>query len=393
MDTTQLAQQVSWLDEQRRRDRNELVSLQQRIETQNAQIMELGKKLQETEGRLASVSAQLTRFTLVDQTLEQFKEEVTLMLRREEEQRQLAEREAAHLRHTEREAMMKSLNELRQQLRPIPKLHDELEIRKAEDKRLSDSILELRQHVIDVSHQGEDWPKRISFLEEQHRLLNKRAAQMEQSIAETLKALEQIRGRYELADGAISRLDSRMNTLWGMRDEMRAEFRRLQEATLLSDQERDARVKAQLEKFDEFSQQMESFEKGYHEFEELFADNRRYLSSIQQLEEQLKRDQNQVAELQRLAEERVQKSFEEFSAENERRWRQHEMTWDQRWNEQERTNARLEERFKPLEERVKTFAVQLTELWDVLQAFTRHYSAEAERWLAEFTKRWDERTR
>jgi hypothetical protein len=393
MDAAQLAQQVSWLDEQRRRDRTELVALQQRVEAQNAQIMELGKKLQEAEGRLAGMAAQLTRFTLVDQAMAQLKEEVVLMLKREEEQRQLAEREASHVRRTEREAIMKALNDLRLEVQALTKLRDEMELRKAEDKRLNDVLLELRQNLIDIARQGEEWSKRLSYLEEQRRLDSKRLAQLEQESAELVKAMEQLRGQMELTNGVLSRLEGRVNTLWTARDDLKAEYGRLQESLLLGEEERKRQLTKYAEAFEAFGRQMEDFTRQFVQFREVFDESRRVLAQFQQLEERLKRDQAQVAELQRLAEERMQKAYEEFVAEDERRWRKHEMAWDQRWNEQERTNAQFKERFVPLEEQVKKLIAQVVELWDVQQAFARHQSAEVERWIAEFTKRWDERTR
>ncbi|MGC8827134.1 MAG: hypothetical protein ACP5TV_09045 [Anaerolineae bacterium] len=393
MDAAQLAQQVSWLDEQHRRDRTELVALQQRVEAQNAQIMELGKKLQETEGRLAGMAAQLTRFTLVDQAMAQLKEEVVLMLKREEEQRQLAEREASHVRRTEREAIMKALNDLRLEVQALTKLRDEMELRKAEDKRLNDVLLELRQNLIDMARQGEEWSKKISYLEEQRRLDSKRLAQLEQESAELVKTMEQLRGQMELTNGVLGRLEGRVNTLWTARDDLKAEYSRLQESLLLGEEERKRQITKYAETFEAFSRQMEEFGRQFVQFREVFDESRRVLAQFQQLEERLKRDQAQVAELQRLAEERMQKAYEEFVAEDERRWRKHEMAWDQRWNEQERANAQFKERFAPLEEQVKKLAAQVIELWDVQQAFARHQSAEVERWIAEFTKRWDERTR
>ncbi len=393
MDAAQLAQQVSWLDEQRRRDRSELVALQQRVEAQNAQIMELGKKLQEAEGRLAGIAAQLTRFTLVDQAMAQLKEEVVLMLKREEEQRQLAEREASHVRRTEREAIMKALNDLRLEVQGLVKLRDEMDLRKAEDKRLNDVLLELRQNLLDMARQGEEWPKRLAYLEEQRRLETKRLVQVEQETAELVKALEQIRGQMELTNGVLGRLESRVNSLWTARDDLKAEYGRLQESLLLGEEERKRQAAKYAEAFEAFGRQMEDFSRQFLQFREIYDESRRILAQFQQLEERLKRDQAQVAELQRLAEERMQKTYEEFLAEDERRWRKHEMTWDQRWNEQERAISQLRERISPLEEQMKKLAAQVVELWDVQQALARHQSAEVERWIAEFTKRWDERTR
>ena len=393
MDTNQLAQQVAWLDEQHRRDRNELIALQQRVDAQSTQILEATRKLQETEGRLASTAAQLTRFSQVDQALNQLKEEVIIMLRREEEQRQLAERESSRIRLAEREAQMKAINDLRQQVRSITRLQDELELRKAEEHRLGEAIMAVRQSLLDLVRQTEGWSKTIAYLEEQRRQENKRSAQLQQENAELLKRTESLRGHFEVTENTLSRLETRLTSLWNMRDEMKAELMRLQESLLLSDEERNRRAATQAAQFESFVEQWTEFSEQFRQFREQFDENKRTLTQMAQLEERLKRDQAQMAELQRLAGERMQKGFEEFQAEDERRWRKHEVTWSHRWGEQERANAKFDERLKALEEQLKTVSAQVGELWEVQQTLARLRSAEAERWLVEFSKRWEERSR
>ena len=393
MDVNQLAQQVDWLDEQHRRDRGELVTLQQRVDAQNSHILELTRKLQETEGRLASATAQLTRFSQVNQALEQLKEEVVIMLRREEEQRQLAEREASRIRLTEREGQAKAINDLRQQVRSITKLQDNLELRKAEEQRLGDLIMTLRESLLDVVRQTEGWSKSLSYLEEQRRQDNKRSAQLQQETAELLKRTEALRGRFEVTDNSLTRMESRLGSLWNMRDEMKAEQMRTHESLLLSDEDRNRQFSSQMEQVAAQIAQTTEFAEQFSTFREQFEENKQYLTQLTQMEERLKRDQAQVAELQRLAEERIQKEYEEFQAENERRWRKHEVTWDHKWSEQDRANAQYKERFAVLEEQIKILAAQISELWETQQVSVRLQSVEAERQLAEFSKAFEDRTR
>jgi len=393
MDVNQLAQQVDWLDEQHRRDRGELVTLQQRVDAQNTHILELTRKLQETEGRLASATAQLTRFSQVNQALDQLKEEVIIMLRREEDQRQLAEREASRMRLTEREAQSKAINDLRQQVRSITKLQDNLELRKAEEQRLGELIMTLRESLLDVVRQTEGWSKTLSYLEEQRRQDNKRSAQLQQETAELLKRTESFRGRFDVTDNTMARLESRLGSLWNMRDEIKAEQMRAHETLLMSDEDRNRQFNSQVEQFETATAQMAEFTNEFGAFREQFEENKQFLTQLTQMEERLKRDQAQVAELQRLAEERMQKEFEEFQAEEERRWRKHEVTWEHKWSEQDRFNVQQREKLDSFEELIKMTKTQISELWELQQSLTRLQSVEEERKLAEFSKAWEERTR
>ena len=191
----------------------------------------------------------------------------------------------------------------------------------------------------------------------------------------------------------MSRVESRVNSLWNMRDEMKADQMRMQESLLLADEDRNRQFNNQKERFDTAIAQMAEFAEQFKAFREQFEENKQFLSQLTQVEERLKRDQAQVAELQRLAEERMQKEFEEFQAAEERRWRKHEVTWEHKWNEQGRTNSQQGDLLRIIGEQVKLHSTQLTELWETQQTLVRIESVETERKLAAISKSWEERSR
>ena len=55
MELAQLAQMVSWLDEEHRRDRAEIARLQQRLEAQSSDVIEQARRIQELEAKLAEL--------------------------------------------------------------------------------------------------------------------------------------------------------------------------------------------------------------------------------------------------------------------------------------------------------------------------------------------------
>src|SRR5512139_1948835 len=98
MDLTQLSQMVSWLDEEHRRDREEIARLDQRLQNMAIEKQEQSRRIQDLESRLASTAAQLTRFTQIEQALQQLKGEVVVLLDKQTEARLNAEREAERSR-------------------------------------------------------------------------------------------------------------------------------------------------------------------------------------------------------------------------------------------------------------------------------------------------------
>src|SRR5512136_3073250 len=161
MDLTQLSQMVTWLDEEHRHDRDELAKLEQRLQGMALENQQQARRIQELEGRLASTSAQLTRFTQLEQALQQLKNEVGLMLDKQTESRLAADREAERVRSSDREAFSRSLAEIRKDLMRLPRVEEELGTRQAEDQRLGDMLLAMRQTVNGL---GKDFDERTRTL-------------------------------------------------------------------------------------------------------------------------------------------------------------------------------------------------------------------------------------
>ena len=145
MDLTQLSQMVGWLDEEHRRDREELAKLDQRLQGILIENQEQARRIQDLEGRLANTQAQLTRFTQIEQALQQLKNEVVVMLDKQTEARMQAERETDRARLSDREALARGIAEIRKELPRLGRAEEELANRQAEDKRLGEMLMALRQ--------------------------------------------------------------------------------------------------------------------------------------------------------------------------------------------------------------------------------------------------------
>ncbi|MGQ9459571.1 MAG: hypothetical protein ACUVS5_14985 [Anaerolineae bacterium] len=93
-----------------------------------------------------------------------------------------------------------------------------------------------------------------------------------------------------------------------------------------------------------------------------------------------------MAELQRLAEERQQKQFEEFQAEQDRRWRQETLRWEHQTEKQDKVMEEFRMRLADLEKHLQKVADQVRDLWELQDEWVAHQSAEMQRWLAEFNQ-------
>ncbi|MGQ9595255.1 MAG: hypothetical protein ACUVXH_12095 [Anaerolineae bacterium] len=386
MDLTELAQTVGWLDESRRRDREQILQLQQRVESLTAGLQDLGRQHRELQARLSNAQAQLGKLAKFEEALANFKEEVKLLLQKHVEEQRQAAREVQSLRLRDQEAQARALDELHKQVQQLAGLREDVALARAEAERLHGGVQALRQDLDKLRRADEAQGKTLLFLEEQRRQDARRLADLVVEQTELLKRLEALDGRLTVAADAVQRAEERLSALWRTRDDLKAEQTRALEKLLLADQERERKAAQQARDWEAWAKRLEEFSARMVQFLEQFEEGRRMMARLEHLGEELRREQAQVAELQRLAEERQQKQFEEFQAEQDRRWRQETLRWEHQTEKQDKVMEEFRMRLADLEKHLQKVADQVRDLWELQDEWVAHQSAEMQRWLAEFNQ-------
>jgi len=372
---------VTWLDEEHRRERGEVAKLQQRIESQATEIVEQARRVQELEGQLASTQAQLVRFNQVDQALQQLKNELVLMLQRQDEQHAKDLRESERLRAGEREAAARNIAEVRKELPRFSRIEEELQQRKVEDQRLTEIVLALRQQLNGINKDIDERTRTLPFLMEQRTQDNKRIAQLQQETVELFKRTEGSSGKLQLLESNQQRIERGLTTIQPIPAQIREEVTTFVEGEKLKDAERDRQMVRWHEEMEQQRIGIEQHHKKLQDFETQIADVKRVAISLQGFEESIRREQHQVAKLQRLAEERQRKELDVFVAEDEKRWKKQILEWDGRWVEQQKVNKDLAVQFPPIRKEIEGVKALVRQLWRLQETYGTQRMQEAQRWL------------
>ena len=381
MDIDQLTQMVTWLDEEHRRERGGITKLQQRIESQATEIVEQARRVQELEGQLASTQAQLVRFAQVDQALQQLKNELVLMLQRQDEQHAKDLRESERLRAGERESAARNIAEVRKELPRFSRIEEELQQRKVEDQRLTEIVLALRQQLNGINKDIDERTRSLPFLMEQRTQDNKRIAQLQQETVELFKRTESASGKLQLLESNQQRIERGLAVIQPIPAQIREEVTSFVESTKLKDVERDRQMARWHEEMEQQRVGIELQHKKLQEFDTHIADAKRVSVSLQGFEESIRREQHQVAQLQRLAEERQRKELDDFTAEDEKRWKKQILEWDGRWAEQQKVNKDLAVQFPPIRKEIDSVKALVRQLWRLQETYGTQRMQEAQRWL------------
>jgi hypothetical protein len=376
MNLNQLTQMVTWLDEERRHDKTDLAKLQQRVESQSAEIAEQARRIQEQEGRLARTQAQLTKFPQLEKALGQLRDELVLLIERYDEQHRKDAVDAQRVRQLEQESQTRALGEIKKELQKLPRHEEELQLRKAEDQRLGEVLLSLQQQITDFGRDLENRTRNLPYLEEYPRQNAKRIAELQEETPELFERTEAQAAKLQLLEELVRKSEHRTGELDLQATELKKEQQGFFESIRLAEQDRERQMKEWAEQTEEQRQKMEEHAAQMQRSKEQYDRNKQALAALEKLDERLKRDQAEVAELQRLAEKRQKNQLEEWQAENEKRWKKNLLIWEQRWRTQERWNEEHAAKLGPLEESTEVNRAQITALWQTWQEYARRQIGE-----------------
>jgi len=376
MNLNQLNQMVTWLDEERRRDKTDLGKLQQRVESQSAEIAEQARRIQEQEGRVARTRAQLTKFPQLEKALDQLRDELVLLVERYDEQHRKAAVDAQRVRRVEQESQTRALGEMKKELQKLSRHEEELQQRRAEDQRLGEGLLSLQQRVADFGRDLENRTRNLPYLEERPQQNAKRIAKLQEETPELFRRTDAQSTKLQLLEELVRKSDQRIGELDLQGIELKQEQQEFFESLRLAERDRDRLMGEWTEQMEEQRQKMEKYDVQVRQAADLYKENKRALAASEKFEERLKQRQAEVAELQRLAEKRQKNQLNEWQAEGEKRWKKNMLVWEQHWRDQDRWNEEHTARLGPLDESAKANRAQITALWQTWQEYARRQIGE-----------------
>jgi chromosome segregation ATPase len=379
MDLQQLEKLVQYLDEERRKDRALVVQMQERVDALSREVEARSRYASSLESSLNELKIGLARATGWTSVTEQIRAEFSQVIERVEDQRTKAERELVRTRQIEIESIVRQLNEIKREIKPYPRLFDEIEARKVEDGRLADLINRVQLQVMEMDRRFDPPATQIAYLEEQRRQDAKRIAAVEQEIPDVKKKIEQFPPRLLLLDEAIRRKQT----------EIEEAAKLLESQSQLIENQRVADIRRERQ-FAEYAETIEKLKVRADEiaaqvigFVQLREEIKREMATLPDFQERLEVRVNELFEIQRDAEDRLKRTTESFRDMLEKEWRTFAAAQDERWHPRDVRIAEYEPRIADLEEELPKLQPQIGPLYEILDAFSKAYANAGREWLSE----------
>jgi len=363
MDTNQIARMIEWLDEERRRDKALIATLEERLTQQTDTIETLKRRLNSVESdhtvlQERSLPAQRER-----EMLDTVRQEMRQLIETGEARRLTAEREAERRADLQREGMMRTIRDLTEKLDKLQREAGTIPEVKSEGSRLSDQVAILQQRVDDLTKKLEEPDRRLAFLEEQRRQDARRISEAETEIPDLKKQIDSIRPKLDLIEDLAIRNERRLADTQNAERERREQIQQFIDAQSLVIQQQEQQVGDLTKRFQDNDAVMKQNIERFETWAQAYRDMKRIIDDFERIGDRLERRINEVAEMQRLSEERFRQEWNGWREDDQKRWKQLTLSNDEVWRNHDKEFEQFVSRIEGLEKQIPPINDNLKRLW------------------------------
>lgn len=316
----QLEKRVEWLDNERRNDKTNLASLQNRLTAIETENITLRKQIKELEMALTKSNNQIANSDKFDNRIDRLNIDLTKQIRDVNERAEMNLNEVNKRIKLELDTTKRSIADIFSSIEQLKSLQNETKNLKVEDNRLARLIEELKTKILDVSRFDEDYRRSLHLLEESRRQEAKRLTDLQGEVVAVRKRVEETRSRFDTFTDSFRQLDGRITELQVFekdRQEAQSAFIDRVNDSLL---DKDKTFKAWEQRFSEIEKINLSLNAQMGDLESSRQAISKSLSSIDDVAARFERRINEITEIQRLNDERRQQEWTTFKSDDLKRW-------------------------------------------------------------------------
>lgn len=309
MDLNQVTQLLTWLDEEHRKDKVSLMAMQSQIDAQKAQFTEQARQLQDIQATLSRIEGQLPRLAQLDTAIQGVRSEFSGLLAKHSAEQDARDDMRTRSGKLEAESMARIVRQIQERVEGIGSFDQVAALLREEDGKL-------RGEVARAFNQSGEVTKRLDTQDERLAALTQGAQSFRDGLAANKLEHEGLNSQHlslkAVVDSFGTRLETRLDQLQSGLD---AESKTQQAGvnTLqLKLEEWDRRQEELSAEFRASQPPLARWNKQLEEFAGQFDRNRKTLYDMHELEQQVRQQGNEMAELQRLAVERQRTELREW---------------------------------------------------------------------------------
>ena len=384
MEINQIASMIEWLDEERRRDKAAMATLEERLAQQAETIDQMQRRINSVESDQSMMKQETLPVQKEREIMERLRTETRQSLENAEARRLTAEREAERRLELQRENVQRSLRDLSEKLGRLEKQMTAFSGLETERERLTNAMRVLNQEMDDLTKKLEEPDRRLAFLEEQRRADARRLVEIETELPEYKRAMDTLRPKLILIEDLAIRNEGRIQEFGNVERERREQLQQFIDQQQLVMQQRDQQVADLTRRFGAYDETLQKNIERFEMWSQTHREMKRIIDDFNRIGDRLERRINEVAEMQRLSEERFRQEWNDWRDDDQKRWKQLTLSNDEVWRSHDREFALYIKRIDDLEVLMPGLRGSLERLWQLERARADLYRERYQALLHQF---------
>lgn len=386
MESEQIIKQLDWLDEERRKDKTRLGSIEERLIALEGNISPLVHQIKELSSELSRFDTLLRRIDVFDETLLQQRIETKNYFEELERQIKKQVEESDKVRRLEVKTIDAGISELKKELEQIPEIKRTLKSRVDEESRLSRLIDELRVKIDASRRSEEEYTRTYKLLDDGRRQDTKRMTDLQGETTALRKRVDEQRSRLELLVSTTKKLENRVAEVATIETERRELLEDFFEKQSLIQVERERVWKEWEARFATIESQTAEVESNLQIMDETNRSIKRTQQAVDEISQKVERRTNEITEIQRLSEERFRQEWVTFKADDQKRWTNYTLTLEEQRNESLRQIDKLSERVTLIEDNLQDIQDVLKVVNEQTEKRLQSLLAAVYEWVASYER-------
>jgi chromosome segregation ATPase len=350
IDLDQLIKRLEWLDSERRKDKNRISAIEERFQEVLSENIQLKAQIKDLETEIAQYTNVHSKIELVDGRVSQLKVDAFRAIDEKDKNHAEREKEIDSARRNGIDAINRTLAEMRKSIEPLQDIRKTLIARNEDAFRLSRMIEEVGARVDVVAMDKDEYARFQKTVEENRRLDAKKVMDIQTELSAYRKRIEDMRGRVDLVNDSIQKLDQRMNELMSAENERKQSVTAFQEKQSLINLEYEKTWQDWKAAFDDIIVKAAGLDTQLSNLENTHRSVKRSQDTLDEVTHRFDRRTNELIEMQRLMEEKLRQEWATFKTDNQKRWSNYSLGQDEIHAEYQRGIDALKSRMQTIED-------------------------------------------
>jgi len=386
MELEQALKKVDWLDDERRKDKTQLASLEERVITLVGNLAPLSQQIKDLRSDITRLASMLGRIDQFDEAMLQQRIESKQALEELEKDIHRREDETEKVRRVEMRGLEESIADIRKEISVMGDLKRAIQARSEEENRLGKAIDEVRMRIDTIRRGEEEYTRSLRLIEDSRRQDVKRLTDIQGEVAALRKNVDEQRGRVELNATTLRKIETRLNEISLLEAERREEQVKFLDNQTMLQVERDRVWKEWQTRFEIIERQTATVESNLQSLDATHRNVKRSQKALDELNALVERRLNEITEIQRLAEERFRQEWVTFKADDQKRWINYTLTQEEQRGEVNRQYERLAERIENVEDTLQEFSDLISQMNEQTEKRLQSLLATVHEWVAAFER-------